>query len=79
MCTHELVGKEAIIMTNRFKKLYELANKIHINEYKKEYEELIKTDDRFSSFDDYVKHEKNRLDSSQNKNIDVSDRFIFIS
>ena len=76
MCTHELVGKEAIIMTNRFKKLYELANKIHINEYKKEYEELIKTDDSFSSFDDYVKHEKNRLDSLQNKNIDVSDRFI---
>ena len=76
MCTHELVGKEAIIMTNRFKKLYELAREIHINEYKKEYEELIKTDDSFSSFDDYLKYEKNKLNSLQNKDIDISDRFI---
>ena len=63
-------------MTNRFKKLYELAREIHINEYKKEYEELIKTDDSFSSFDDYLKYEKNKLNSLQNKDIDISDRFI---
>ena len=66
-------------MTNRLKKIYNLVNKIQKNEYKKEYEELKKTDDSFKCFDDYVKHEKNRLDSLQNKNIDVSDRFIFIS
>lgn len=63
-------------MFDRFKKLYELAEQIHINEYKKEYEELIKTDDSFGSFDDYLEYEKNRQDNLENKNIDISDKFI---
>ena len=63
-------------MFDRFKKLYDLAEQVHINEYKKEYEELIKTDDSFGSFDDYLEYEKNRQDNLENKNIDISDKFI---
>ncbi len=61
-------------MFDRFKKLYELSEQIHINEYKKEYEKLIKTDNRFESFDDYLEYEKNRQENLEN--IGISDKFI---
>lgn len=57
-------------MNNKFKKIYELVEKLQLKNYEKEYQRLLALDNEIGSFEDYVvksKKSKDNLNTNDNR------------